>query len=90
MVRERCGPSCNASRPPPSKVFFFSCFLESESGQQLSRAECVVDGETVSQIGRGLLCLIGLTASDTEKDMDYLVNKITKLRFWPGTKTSAV
>jgi len=31
-----------------------------------------VDGEVVSQIGRGVVALVGLHESDTEKDSQYM------------------
>lgn len=31
-----------------------------------------VDGEIVSRIGPGLLCLIGVKDTDTEKDADFM------------------
>ena len=31
-----------------------------------------VEGEVVSRIGPGLLCLVGITTGDTEKDAEFL------------------
>ncbi len=31
-----------------------------------------VDGEVVSRIGPGLLCLVGVRDGDTEKDAEYM------------------
>ena len=38
----------------------------------LRLARLQVDGEVVSRIGPGLLCLVGLREGDTEKDAEYM------------------
>ncbi len=48
--------------------------------QRVHSAECVVDGETVSKIGCGLIAYIGVFDDDTEEDMLKLANKISGLR----------
>ena len=48
--------------------------------QRVSRASVRVDSATVGQIDGGLLVLLGVTAEDTEKDADYIVDKIVGLR----------
>lgn len=40
--------------------------------QSASLAWLQVDGEIVGKIGPGLLCLVGLRDTDTEKDADYM------------------
>lgn len=53
--------------------------------QRVSSASVVVDGKIVAQIGRGLLVLLGIGRDDSqEKDYSYLINKILKLRVFPG------
>jgi D-aminoacyl-tRNA deacylase len=56
--------------------------------QRVKRAEveCIgsVDTKTVGQIAEGFLILLGITHDDTEKDVDWLVEKILKLRLFPG------
>jgi D-tyrosyl-tRNA(Tyr) deacylase len=42
-----------------------------------------VDGATVGSIRTGLLVLVGVTASDTPKDAEYLADKIVHLRIFP-------
>lgn len=42
----------------------------------------VVDGETVGEIGPGILTLLGVGASDTEADAERIVGKIAKLRIF--------
>lgn len=50
--------------------------------QRVSFASVTVNGETVGEIGRGLLALIGVKAGDTEKDADYIAQKLVKLRIF--------
>ncbi|KDD73399.1 D-Tyr-tRNA(Tyr) deacylase [Helicosporidium sp. ATCC 50920] len=52
--------------------------------QRVSSASVEVQGATVSRIGGGLLCLIGLCASDTPRDAAYLARKILNARLWPS------
>ena len=48
--------------------------------QRVSQAKVVVDENTVGQIGKGFLILLGVHEQDTQADVDYLVGKISKLR----------
>jgi D-aminoacyl-tRNA deacylase len=48
--------------------------------QRVSRARVVVEGQTVGQIGAGLLALIGVAADDGPGDVDYIAGKIRDLR----------
>ena len=48
--------------------------------QRVHSAECVVDGEVVSKIEKGLVAYIGVFDDDTEEDMLKLANKISGLR----------
>jgi D-tyrosyl-tRNA(Tyr) deacylase len=50
--------------------------------QRVSRAKVAVDRETVGEIGRGLLVLLGVGQADTEADADYLADKTTGLRIF--------
>lgn len=47
-----------------------------------------MDGDIVSQIGPGLLCLIGVGAGDTAVDAEYIARKILNLRVWPSADGS--
>jgi D-tyrosyl-tRNA(Tyr) deacylase len=50
--------------------------------QRVSRASVSVGGEEVGKIGPGLVVLLGVADGDTEKDADYLVQKIVNLRIF--------
>ena len=50
--------------------------------QRVSRAQVVVNREIVGMIGRGLLVLLGIAATDAESDADYLADKIAGLRIF--------
>lgn len=48
--------------------------------QRVSTASVLVDGESVGEIGLGLMVLLGVEESDSTKDADYLVEKVIGLR----------
>ncbi len=48
--------------------------------QRVARASVSVDGSVVSEIGPGLLILLGVTAADTIAVADALADKIARLR----------
>ncbi len=50
--------------------------------QRVKSAAVDVSGSTMSEIREGLLVLIGLHPEDTEKDRDYMTNKIINLRIF--------
>ena len=50
--------------------------------QRATRASVSVDHEIVGEIGNGLVVLLGIARDDTEKDADYLVEKIAALRIF--------
>lgn len=54
--------------------------------QRVSRAKVEVDGELTGAIESGLLVFLGIQHEDDEKDADYLVHKITKLRIFNDHK----
>jgi D-tyrosyl-tRNA(Tyr) deacylase len=51
--------------------------------QRVSEARVVVDGTVTGSIGRGLVVLLGVGQDDTEKDADYLADKVAGLRIFP-------
>jgi len=50
--------------------------------QRVSRAQVTVNAEVTGKIERGLLVLLGVSREDTEKDADYLAEKIAGLRIF--------
>lgn len=54
--------------------------------QRTTGATVSVEGEVVGQIGEGLVVLLGIAHTDTEKEAEYLAQKIVNLRIFPGEK----
>lgn len=52
--------------------------------QRVKASHVTVDGESVGNIGRGLNLLVGIAASDTEAELDWMVKKCLELRLFPG------
>jgi len=50
--------------------------------QRVSSASVVVDGQTVSEIGKGLLVLLGVAQGDTEREAAWVADKIVGLRIF--------
>jgi D-tyrosyl-tRNA(Tyr) deacylase len=48
--------------------------------QRVSRASVSLDGDQISSIGPGLLVLLGVGRHDTERDADWLADKVRALR----------
>jgi D-tyrosyl-tRNA(Tyr) deacylase len=48
--------------------------------QRVSQASVTIDGNMKSEIGKGLLVLLGICDDDNEEDIDWLVRKIVQLR----------
>ncbi|MCM3129974.1 MULTISPECIES: D-aminoacyl-tRNA deacylase [unclassified Paenibacillus] len=48
--------------------------------QRVSEAKVTVDQEVIGQINRGFMLLVGITHEDSQKDADYLAEKIAGLR----------
>ena len=44
--------------------------------QRVTSASVTVNGEVISQIGRGLCVLIGIHKDDAKEQRDYMVNKV--------------
>ncbi len=51
--------------------------------QRVTRASVRIDGNLVAKIGGGLLVLVGIAATDTRAQADYLAAKLVNLRLFP-------
>lgn len=51
--------------------------------QRVSRAIVRVEGQTVGEIGRGLLLLLGIGKTDGPATADWMIDKLLKLRIFP-------
>ncbi len=50
--------------------------------QRVKRASVTVEGSITGQIGQGLLVFVGIAASDTIREIEWMCGKITKLRIF--------
>ena len=50
--------------------------------QRSLKSSVSVDGKTIGKIDRGLVLLVGFTYGDSEKEIDYLINKVLYLRIF--------
>ncbi|TYJ13160.1 hypothetical protein E1A91_A10G032800v1 [Gossypium mustelinum] len=55
--------------------------------QRVASASVEVDGRIVSEIGPGLLVLVGIHDSDTESDADYICRKVLNMRLFTNEST---
>ena len=53
--------------------------------QRVSRARVTINGNVHSQIGNGLLVLLGIEDADTNEDIGWLSGKIVNLRIFDDT-----
>lgn len=51
--------------------------------QRVHRASVEVDGSVVGQIDKGILAYVGIEKGDTDKEVEYLAEKILHLRIFP-------
>ena len=50
--------------------------------QRVLEANVKVDGKEVGKCGKGMMLLVSFTQEDTEKEIDYMVNKVSNLRIF--------
>lgn len=50
--------------------------------QRSLKSSVSVDEKTIGKIDRGLVLLVGFTYADSEKEIDYLINKVLHLRIF--------
>ena len=53
--------------------------------QRVSRAEVTVDKRTTGKIGRGFVILIGVGRGDSEKDAEFIADRVMGLRVFADT-----
>jgi D-aminoacyl-tRNA deacylase len=51
--------------------------------QRVGEARVEVEGQVTGSVGTGLVVFIGIAATDTEKEADYLVDRIAGIRIFP-------
>ena len=50
--------------------------------QRVDKADVTVDGQVTGSVQKGLLVLLGVAEGDTEKDLQYMVDKVVGLRIF--------
>ncbi|XP_008784440.2 D-aminoacyl-tRNA deacylase [Phoenix dactylifera] len=55
--------------------------------QRVLSASVEVEGRVVSEIGPGLLVLVGIHESDTDSDADYICRKVLNMRLFPNERS---
>lgn len=55
--------------------------------QRVKSSQVTVNGEVIGEIGRGLNLLVGIAATDTETELDWMTRKCLELRLFPATET---
>ena len=50
--------------------------------QRVTNASVTVENETVGSIGPGIMVLIGVADTDTDKDLKYIIDKVMNLRIF--------
>lgn len=50
--------------------------------QRADRASVTVDNKVVGQVDKGLMVLFGVAPDDTDKDLNYIVDKVVGLRIF--------
>ncbi len=65
-----------------SSVFRYPLGFMRAVVQRVSRAKVSVDGKIIGEIGRGILILLGVAETDSEKEAIYLLEKTINLRIF--------
>ena len=57
--------------------------------QRVQSSKVEIQGNVTGEIGRGLNLLVGIGASDTEAEVDWMVRKCLDLRLFPGENSNS-
>lgn len=57
--------------------------------QKVSASSVTVNGETIGKIGRGLNLLVGIAATDTDAEIEWMAAKCLNLRLFSATETDS-
>lgn len=57
--------------------------------QRVQSSSVIVDGNEIAKIGRGLNLLVGIAATDTEVELDWMARKCLELRLFSDQTTDA-
>ncbi|NEQ49209.1 MAG: D-tyrosyl-tRNA(Tyr) deacylase [Leptolyngbya sp. SIO3F4] len=52
--------------------------------QRVMASQVIVDGKVIGRIGRGLNLLVGIAETDTETELEWMVQKCLSLRLFPA------
>ncbi|MFM2062129.1 MAG: hypothetical protein RLZZ507_1799 [Cyanobacteriota bacterium] len=55
--------------------------------QRVKSSQVTVNGEIIGKIGRGLNLLVGISNTDTENEINWMVRKCLELRLFPDLET---
>ena len=47
--------------------------------QRVTEASVTIDGQVVGEIGKGIMVLFGMLGTDTDKTIDYMLDKVINL-----------
>ena len=50
--------------------------------QRVTEASVTIDGQKVGEIGKGIMVLFGMRGTDTDKTIDYMLDKVINLRIF--------
>lgn len=57
--------------------------------QRVRSSSVTVDGQVIGEIGRGLNLLVGISPTDTDAEIDWMIRKCLELRLFPGDADSS-